>query len=74
VFVGHVPDGGSGGESTRIELETFLAHGREHRELFRLIGTLVEHCTGAIGRSAGEQGSVAAMRYPYLAAMVPAWR
>ena len=45
VFVRHEPNASSGGRSSDIEVGSFLsrdAHGPEHRELLRLIGTLVE--------------------------------
>ena len=45
VFVRHEPNAASGGRRTDIEVGAFLsrnAHGPEHRELLRLIGTLVE--------------------------------
>ena len=45
VFVRHEPNASSGGRRTEIEVGAFLsrdAHGPEHGELLRLIGTLVE--------------------------------
>ncbi len=45
VFIRHEPNAPSGGHRTDIEVGAFLsrnAHGPEHRELLRLIGTLVE--------------------------------
>jgi hypothetical protein len=45
VFVKHQPNVPSGGRATNIEIGEFLrrgGHGPEHRELLRLIGTLVE--------------------------------
>jgi hypothetical protein len=45
VFVEHEPNLPSGGRTARIEIGAFLsrgAHGPEHQELLRLIGTLVE--------------------------------
>ena len=45
VFVRHEPNASSGGRSSDIEVGAFLsrdAHGPEHKELLRLIGTLVE--------------------------------
>jgi hypothetical protein len=45
VFVMHEPNAPSGGRTTCIEIGDFLhrgSHGPEHRELLRLIGTLVE--------------------------------
>lgn len=45
VFVRHEPNLPSGGRASDIEVGAFLAaggHGPEHRELLRLIGTLVE--------------------------------
>jgi hypothetical protein len=44
VFVMHEPNAPSGGRTTCIEIGDFLRrgrHGPEHRELLRLIGTLV---------------------------------
>ncbi len=45
VFIRHEPNAASGGRRTDIEVGAFLsrnAYGPEHRELLRLIGTLVE--------------------------------
>jgi len=45
VFVRHEANPASGGQSTHIDIGTFLfqgGHGPEHQELLRLIGTLVE--------------------------------
>ena len=45
VFVRHEPNAPSGGRGADIEIGAFLsrrAHGPEHQELLRLIGTLVE--------------------------------
>jgi hypothetical protein len=45
VFVRHEPNASSGGRASDIEVGAFLsrdAHGPEHQELLRLIGTLVE--------------------------------
>ena len=45
VFVRHEPNAASGGRTAEIESGEFLirgVHGPEHRELLRLIGTLVE--------------------------------
>jgi hypothetical protein len=45
VFVRHEPNVPSGGKAAHIEVGAFLGrggHGPEHRELLRLIGTLVE--------------------------------
>ena len=45
VFIRHEPNPPSGGKTAHIEVGTFLGqsgHGPEHRELLRLIGTLVE--------------------------------
>jgi hypothetical protein len=44
VFVIHEPNAASGGRTSRIEIGFFLASGGqnpEHKELLRLIGTLV---------------------------------
>jgi hypothetical protein len=46
VFIRHEPNLPSGGEATHIEIGAFLSpggQGPEHRELLRLIGTLVRH-------------------------------
>jgi hypothetical protein len=45
VFIEHAPNVSSGGRTTHLEIEDFLAHGghgREHQALLRLIGSLVE--------------------------------
>jgi hypothetical protein len=45
VFVRHEPDPSSGGRTSDSEVGAFLsrdAHGPQHQELLRLIGTLVE--------------------------------
>jgi hypothetical protein len=45
VFIMHEPNAPSGGQTSCIEIGEFLrrrSHGPEHRELLRLIGTLVE--------------------------------
>jgi hypothetical protein len=45
VFIRHEPNTSSGGRRIDIEVGAFLsrdAHGPEHGELLRLIGTLVE--------------------------------
>ena len=45
VFIRHEPNPPSGGKAAHIEVGAFLSrggHGPEHRELLRLIGTLVE--------------------------------
>jgi|tagenome__1003787_1003787.scaffolds.fasta_scaffold20722116_3 hypothetical protein len=45
VFVRHEPNASSGGRASDIEVGAFLsrdAHGPQHQELLRLIGTLVE--------------------------------
>ncbi len=45
VLVLHEPNAASGGRISRFEIGDFLvrdAHGREHAELLRLIGTLVD--------------------------------
>jgi hypothetical protein len=44
VFIRHEPNLPSGGQASRIEVGEFLGRGEgpEHRELLRLIGTLVE--------------------------------
>jgi hypothetical protein len=45
VFIRHEPNLPSGGEASHIEVGAFLSRGGqgpEHRELLRLIGTLVE--------------------------------
>ena len=45
VFVTHQPNAASGGQSTDIEIGTFLSqdwHGPEHQSLLQLIGTLVK--------------------------------
>jgi hypothetical protein len=45
VFVRHVPNVPSGGETTDIEIGAFLcerSYGPQHIELLRLIGTLIE--------------------------------
>jgi hypothetical protein len=45
VFIEHVPNLSSGGQTERIEIAEFLAvgaHGPEHQALLHLIGTLVE--------------------------------
>jgi hypothetical protein len=45
VLIRHEPNLPSGGRTSHIELGAFLsrgAHGPEHQELLRLIGTLVE--------------------------------
>jgi len=50
VFIMHYPNPSSGGQSTPIEIETFLSRGGrgpEHQELLRLIGTLVEDAPDA---------------------------
>lgn len=49
VFVLHEPNLASGGRTSHIDIEAFLAtgHGPEQQELLRLIGTLVEASAGA---------------------------
>jgi hypothetical protein len=45
VFVTHRPNAASGGQSTDIEIATFLSqngHGPQHQALLRLIGSLVK--------------------------------
>jgi len=45
VFVMHQPNAASGGQSTDIEIGTFLSqggHGPQHQALLRLIGSLVK--------------------------------
>ena len=45
VFIMHEPNASSGGRTSCIEIAEFLhrgPHGPEHRELLRLIGTLIE--------------------------------
>lgn len=45
VFIEHEPNVSSGGQTSRVEVGAFLAHGGhgpEHQALLRLIGTLVE--------------------------------
>jgi len=45
VFIMHEPNAASGGRTSCIEIGEFLrrgSHGPEHKELLRLIGTLVE--------------------------------
>jgi hypothetical protein len=45
VFIMHEPNAPSGGRTSCIEIAEFLhrgGHGPEHKELLRLIGTLVE--------------------------------
>jgi hypothetical protein len=45
VFVSHEPNASSGGQAANFPIGEFLtrdAHGPEHTELLRLIGTLVE--------------------------------
>lgn len=44
VFVLHEPNIASGGRTSHIDIDAFLAthHGPEQQELLRLIGTLVE--------------------------------
>jgi hypothetical protein len=58
-IVKHVPNAPSGGRTSLIEIGAFLAtggSGPEHRELLRLIGTLVEDHTHGFERSSSEQG------------------
>jgi hypothetical protein len=49
VFVLHEPNLASGGRTSHIDIGGFLATGRgpEHRELLRLIGTLIEESADA---------------------------
>ena len=50
VFVEHRPNASSGGQTSRVEVGDFLAHGGkgpEHQALLRLIGTLVEEQASA---------------------------
>jgi hypothetical protein len=50
VFIEHEPNISSGGQTSRIEIGDFLAHGGhgpEHQALLRLIGTLVEETARA---------------------------
>ena len=50
VFIEHEPNISSGGQTPRIEIGDFLAHGGhgpEHQALLRLIGTLVEETARA---------------------------
>jgi hypothetical protein len=45
IFIEHEPNVSSGGQTSRVEVGDFLAHGGhgpEHQALLRLIGTLVE--------------------------------
>jgi hypothetical protein len=47
VFVRHEPNAASGGQATELNIAEFLirgVYGPEHRELLRLISTLVEDC------------------------------
>ena len=49
VFVQHVHNAPSGGQTSRVEIGAFLAHGGrspEHQALLRLIGTLVDDDDG----------------------------
>jgi hypothetical protein len=53
VFIRHEPNVPSGGQSTNIEIGTFLVQGGtgpEHHELLRLIGTLVSIACLAVPR------------------------
>jgi len=50
VFIEHEPNISSGGQTSRMEIGDFLAHGghgSEHQALLRLIGTLVEETARA---------------------------
>ena len=50
VFIEHAPNISSGGQTSRMEIGDFLAHGGhgpEHQALLRLIGTLVEESARA---------------------------
>jgi hypothetical protein len=50
VFIEHEPNISSGGQTSRMEIGDFLAHGGrgpEHQALLRLIGTLVEETARA---------------------------
>lgn len=52
VFIEHEPNTSSGGRTSHIDIQDFLAgggHGPEHQALLRLIGTLVEHVDPARG-------------------------
>lgn len=54
VFVMHEPNASSGGRASCIEIAEFLHrghHGPEHRELLRLIGTLVEPTSQGVPRT-----------------------
>jgi hypothetical protein len=47
VLVRHEPNAASGGQATELNIAEFLirgVYGPEHRELLRLISTLVEDC------------------------------
>ena len=49
VFIIHEPNASSGGHTSRIEIGAFLSRAGqnpEHKELLRLIGTLVEDSAG----------------------------
>lgn len=57
--VRHVPNPPSGGRASLIEIGSFLAaggHGPEHRELLRLVGTLLGEQSFATERSSAEGG------------------
>jgi hypothetical protein len=50
VFIEHEPNISSGGQTSRMEIGDFLAHGGrgpEHQALLRLIGTLLEETARA---------------------------
>ncbi|GJE58309.1 hypothetical protein [Methylobacterium trifolii] len=70
VFVLHEPNGPSGGAASRVEVGRFLLDGRagpEHRELLRLIGSLVGETDAAApaeGRTVPEPGAAAAEPSP----------
>ena len=57
--VKHIPNAPSGGRTSFIEIGPFLAaggSGPEHRELLRLIGTLVEDRSHTLERSSSDEG------------------
>ena len=57
--VKHVPNAASGGRTSLTEVGSFLAtggSGPEHRELLRLIGTLVEDPFHTLERSSSDEG------------------
>jgi hypothetical protein len=57
--VKHIPNAPSGGRTSLTEIGPFLAtggSGPEHRELLRLIGTLVEDVSHSFERSSRDEG------------------